>query len=108
MQEIFDVTVLGLLDAYLVLKGVSTMNRNTLLFLGLGVGAYFFLKSRQAAFILNPATNTYVPATILDAMTVAVTGQPPPPPPSPQQSFSISSPGFSASYGPGGVQLQVQ
>lgn len=81
------------------------MNRNTLLYLGLGIGAYYFLSTRQPVFAIQ-ADGSYLPATFLDRLTVALTGVQPPP--SQGKSVSVSLPGFDATYGTSGLQLKVQ
>lgn len=70
------------------------MNRNALLILGLGVGAYFFLSSRRPVF-MKAADGTFQPAGVLDRLTVALTGAQPPQP----QNVSVNVPGlFNVSY----------
>lgn len=69
------------------------MNKNTLLWLaGLGA-AYYFLSNRQALFTQQP-DGSYQPTTIVDRLTMMVTGQVAPATVPPSKA-SIQLPGFS-------------
>ena len=79
------------------------MKRQTWLLLGLGAAVYFFLSKRQPVYA-QLADGTFAPASILDRLTVAITGAIPP---TPQKTYEVSAGGIDASYGPGGISLTV-
>jgi hypothetical protein len=77
------------------------MNKNTVLLLaGLG-GAYFYLSRRQPVF-MQQADGSYLPAGVLDRLTMLVTGVQAPP--AANKSVSVNIPGlFDVTYNPTGA-----
>jgi hypothetical protein len=67
------------------------MNRKTLLYLGLGAAAYFFLTTRQPVF-QQQADGSFTPAGVLDKLTVMLTGAQPPQ----QKSTTVTIPGVAS------------
>lgn len=66
------------------------MQKNTAMWLVGGVGAYYFLSTRQPMYT-QQIDGSWLPATFIDRLTVAITGVAPPPPAPPTNQQTIAS-----------------
>jgi hypothetical protein len=55
------------------------MSKNTVMWIAILGGAYYFLSTRAPIFA-QQADGTFIPASLIDRLTVTITGAQPPPP----------------------------